>query len=337
MSVRLTSAQKAAVVLLQLGHDRATKVLARLDELEVEEITAEIARMESIAPDIADEVVLEFYAQVNGGVPVAGHGGLDYAQRLLEDSLGAEKASAVMTRLTSMLAGQPFDFLQQAEPRQVLSLISGEHPQTMALVLAHLRPDRASAILAGLPPEERADVAHRIATMEQAVPEAVGIVAENLQRKASGVLTPGSQASSVGGIQPLVEILNRADPSTEKQILEGLGRRDEPLAEQVRSLMFTFDDIVLLDDRAVQLVMRQTEIPVLALALKGAGADVTQKIRRNLSERARTTLDEEMDIAGAVRLSEVHEARGAVVKTIRALEESGQIVVRRDTEDEYVS
>ncbi|WP_324650448.1 flagellar motor switch protein FliG [Georgenia sp. H159] len=335
--MNLTSSQKAAVVLLQLGHDRATKVLGMLDEQEVEEITAEIARMEVIPDRVADEVLVEFYGQVNGGAPMTGHGGLDYAQRLLEDSLGAERAGLVMGRLTSLLAGQPFDFLQQAEPRQVLSLINGEHPQTMALVLAHLRPERASAILAGLPPAERADVAMRIATMEQASPDAVTVVAEALHRRAGNVLSASEVTAAVGGIQPLVEILNRADPSTEKQILEGLGVRDESLAEQVRSLMFTFDDVVHLDDRAVQLVLRQTDIPSLAIALKGVSTEVSDTILRNLSERARENLTEEMEISGAVRVSEVHDARGAIVKTIRTLEESGQIVIRRDGEDEYVS
>ena len=335
--MKLTSPQKAAVVLLQLGHERATKVMALLDETEVEEISAEIARMESIPADLASEVLIEFYQEANGGVPPAGHGGLEYAQRLLEDSLGAERASLVMGRLTTLLAGQPFDFLQQAEPRQVLSLINGEHPQIMAVVLAHLRPDRASAIMAGLPPEGRADVALRIATMEQASPEAVAIVADGLQRRAGHLLTAGESTAAVGGVQPLVEILNRADPNTEKQILEELANRDEALADEVRSLMFTFEDIVHLDDRAVQLVLRQTDVPGLALALKGASADVTDKITRNLSERARENLAEEMEISGAVRVSEVHDARGVIVKTIRSLEESGQIVVRRDGEDEYVS
>ncbi|HLT84435.1 MAG TPA: flagellar motor switch protein FliG [Phototrophicaceae bacterium] len=335
--MNLTSPQKAAVVLLQLGHERATKVLALLDEQEVEEISAEIARMETVPTAIADQVLVEFYDQANGGAPVAGHGGLEYAQRLLEDSLGVERASLVMGRLTTLLAGQPFDFLQQAEARQVLSLINGEHPQTMAVVLAHLRPERASAIMAGLPPAERADVAMRIGTMEQASPEAVSTIADSLQRRAGHVLTAGETTTAVGGIQPLVEILNRADPSTEKQILEELGQRDEALAEQVRSLMFTFEDVIHLDDRAVQLVLRQTDTSGLALALKGTSPELTEKIKRNLSERARLDLVDEMEIAGAVRLSEVHDARGAIVKVIRALEESGQIVVRRDGEDEYVS
>ncbi|MPV38435.1 flagellar motor switch protein FliG [Georgenia subflava] len=332
----LTSAQKAAVVLLQIGHERAAKVLAELSPSEVEEITAEIVRMEEVPASTADAVVSEFHRQVTTGEPTIGHGGLEYAQRLLEASFGAERAAGVLDRLSTMMAGQPFDFLQHADARQVQSLIAGEHPQTVALVLAHLRPDRASAILAGLTPELRSDVAHRIALMERASPEVVAIVADNLQHKATSVLSSGD-LTAVGGVQPLVEILNRSDPGTEKQILEGLGERDAALADEVRGLMFTFEDIILLDDRAVQLVLRQTEISTLALALKGAPTTVSDKTRRNLSERARENLAEEMEMAGPVRVSEVQEARGAIVTVIRTLEESGQIVIRREGEDDYVS
>ncbi|WP_448070891.1 flagellar motor switch protein FliG [Georgenia yuyongxinii] len=333
---QLTATQKAAVVLLQIGHERAAKVLAELSEQEVEEITAEIVRIENVPQGTADAVMKEFHRQLSTGAPTIGHGGLSYAQRLLEASFGPEKAAGVLNRLSTMMAGQPFDFLQQADARQVQSLISGEHPQTMALVLAHLRPDRASAIMAGLEPELRTDVAHRIALMERASPEVVKIVAENIERKATAVLTPGDM-TAVGGVAPLVEILNRSDPGTEKQILDALGERDSDLAEQVRGMMFTFEDIILLDDRAVQLVLRQVDIATLAVALKGAPTTVGDKTRRNLSERARDNLREEMDLSGPVRLSEVQEARGNIITVIRGLEESGQIVIRRDGEDDYVS
>lgn len=336
MSGGLSGAQKAAVVLLQLGHERASRVLAELSEQEVEELTTEIVRMEHVPPTTADAVVQEFHRQVSTGTPAVGQGGLEYAQRLLEASFGADKAAAVIDRLSTLLAGQPFDFLQQADARQVQSLIAGEHPQTMALVLAHLRSERASAILAALEPGLRADVAHRIALLERASPEVVAVVAGHLERKATTVLSPG-EMTAVGGVQPLVDILNRADPGTEKQILEGLLERDAELAEQVRALMFTFDDLTLLDDRAVQLVMRQVDIATLALALKGAPPAVADKARRNLSERAQETLVEEMEVAGPVRMSQVQEARGQIVTIIRTLEDAGQIVIRRDEEDDYVS
>lgn len=326
--------QKAALLLMQLGKERAARVLAQLDVTEVEELTAEILRLDRVDQTLADEVVDEFYqvAEIGPGLG----GGLGFAQQLLEASLGKEQAAGMIERLQASMAGHSFEFLQQADARQVVSLLDGEHPQTMALVLAHLRPDHASAILAGLPNDLRADVAHRIALMERASPDVVAVVTESLQRKASAVLQP-RELAAVGGVQPLVEIINRADPTTEKAILEGLSERDEALADQVRSLMFVFADVVLLEDRAVQLVLRQVESSNLAQALKGAGEDVKEKILRNMSDRARENLVEEIDLMGPIRLSQVEESRAAIVQVIRGLEESGQIVVRREGEDELVA
>jgi flagellar motor switch protein FliG len=326
--------RKAALLLLQLGRERAARVLAALDPAEVEELTAEIMHLERVDQAVADAVVEEFYAVSAMGPGVAG--GLNAAQQLLEASVGADQAASMLERLQSTMAGQPFEFLQQADARQVISLLSGEHPQGIALVLAHLRPDHASAILAGLPAALQGDVAHRIALMERASPDVVAVVAETLQRKASTVLTP-RELAAVGGVAPLVEIINRSDPTTEKAILEGLEARDESLAEEVRSRMFVFEDILLLEDRALQLVLRQVEQSRLAVALKGADPAVRDKVLRNLSERARETLVDEIDLLGPVRMSQVEEARADVVQTIRGLEESGQIVIRRDGEDDYVA
>lgn len=333
----LTGTQKAAVLLLQLGKERAGRIMAMLDEKDIDDLAVEIVRMEHVDPRLAEDVITEFHQQAigAGGLSV-GRGGLGYAQQLLEASLGSERAAGVIERLASSIAGQPFEFLLHADARQALSLLSGEHPQTIALVLAHLRPDHASAILAGLPPAVRTEVAHRIALMERASPDIVAIVAESLQRKASAVLTP-RELSAVGGVQPLVEIINRADPSTEKFILEGLAEVDSALADEVRSRMFVFADVTLLEDRATQLVLRQVESSALAVALKGAPQEVRDKILRNLSERARENLLEEIEILGPTRLSQVEEARAGIVQIIRQLEESGQIVIRREGEDEYVS
>ena len=334
-TVGLTGTQKAAIVLLQLGRERAARVMSRLDDAEIDEITAEIVRLENLDSRIADNVMAEFHAVSITGPSLIARGGVGYAQQLLEASLGPERAKAVMDRLSTVMAGQPFEFLQAADARQVLSLLSGEHPQTVALVLAHLRPEHASAILAGLPAATQGEVAHRIALMERASPDVVAVVAENLMRKASSVLTP-QETSAVGGVQPLVEIINRADPGTEKQILEGLEARDKALAEEVRSRMFVFGDIVLLEDRAVQLVLRSVEGAVLSVALKGTSDEVRDKILANLSERARENIVEEMELLGPTRMSQVEEARAGIVQGIRHLEESGQIVIRRDGEDEYV-
>ncbi|NMR21040.1 flagellar motor switch protein FliG [Cellulomonas fimi] len=331
----LSGTQKAALVLLQLGRERAARVMAQLDEQEIDEITAEIVRLENVDPTLADGVVEEFHAVSITGPGLIARGGLSYAHQLLEASLGADRARSVMERLTTAMAPQPFEFLQNADARQVMGLLTGEHPQTVALVLAHLRPEHASAILAGLPADTQAEVAHRIALLERAAPDVVAVVAGNLQRKASSVLTP-QELSAVGGVQPLVEIINRADPGTEKLILEGLQVRDKELAEEVRSRMFVFGDIVLLEDRAVQLVLRSVDGATLAVALKSTSEEVRDKILDNLSERARENLVEEMELLGPTRMSTVEEARAGIVQGIRRLEESGQIVIRRDTEDEYV-
>jgi len=330
----LTGTQKAAMLLLQLGRERAARVMAQLDVAEIEELTAEIMRLERVDQTLADEVVEEFYSASMIGPGVGG--GLGLATQLLEGALGRDEAAGMIERLQTSLAGQPFEFLQHADARQVLSLLNGEHPQAVALVLAHLRPEHASAIMAGLPPDQQAEVAHRIALMERASPDVVQVIAESMQRKASTVLTP-NELSAVGGVQPLVEIINRADPTTEKLILEGLQSRDEALADEVRSRMFVFGDIVLLEDRAMQLVLRQVETNELSVALKGASPEVRDKILRNLSERARENLEEEIELLGPVRLSQVEEARAGIVQVIRRLEESGQIVIRREGEDEYVS
>ncbi|PZR54127.1 flagellar motor switch protein FliG [Xylanimonas oleitrophica] len=330
----MPAARKAAMVLVQLGKERASRILARLEPVEIEEITAEILRMDRVDQEIADAVLEEFYdfSAIGPGIG----GGVSLAQQLLEATMSADEAAGMIERLQSSLAGQPFEFLQQADARQVISLLSGEHPQAIALVLAHLRPDHASVILAGLPASLQGDVAHRIALMDRASPDVVTVVAESLQRKASTVLTP-RELAAVGGVAPLVEIINRADPTTEKAILEGLETRDEALAEEVRSQMFVFADILLLEDRAMQLVLRQVETSDLSVSLKGADDAVRDKIMRNLSERARENLAEEIDMLGPVRVSQIEEARSNIVQIIRRLEESGQIAIRREGEDDYVS
>jgi flagellar motor switch protein FliG len=332
----LNGTQKAALLLIQLGKEQAGRVMAQLDEAEIEELTTEIARLERVDARMADEVLEEFYDAAVGGPGFSGRGGLTFAQQVLEASVGRERAAGMLERLATTLQGQPFEFLQYADARQVVGLLTGEHPQTIALVLAHLRAEHASQIMTGLVPSVQAEVAHRIALMERASPDVVLVVAENLQRKASAVLTP-QETSAVGGVQPLVEIINRADPGTEKAILAGLEARDQALADEIRSRMFVFGDIVLLEDRAIQLVLRGVEMAQLAIALKGAADAVRDKILGNLSERAAQNLTEEMDLLGPVRMSMVEEARSLVVQAIRKLEESGQIVIRREGEDEYVS
>lgn len=331
----LTGPQKAAVMLVQMGRERSSRVLSQMADHEIEELTTEILRLGDLPETMADEVLLEFHATLTGGGGPGG-GGMSYARALLESSLGAERAAGVLERVKTAQIGQPFDFLQEADARQIVSFVNGEHPQTIALVLAHLRPAQASAAMVGLAPGLQAEVAHRIARMERTSPDVVQVVAETIQRKASTVLTPQT-AAVVGGVQPLVEIINRADPGTEKHLLEELAKRDPALAELVRAQMFTFDDILTLDDKAMQLVLREVDAATLAVGLKGVRDEVRDKILRNVSERARENLLEEIELLGQVRLSAAEEGRATVVKAIRQLEETGQITIARESEDEYVA
>ncbi len=331
----MTGAAKAAVLLVQLGKQTSAKVLAALRDTEVERVSGEIARLGEVESHVAESVLREF-TELATAHEYAGQGGIELARELLETSLGRERADEIIGRLSATMQDVPFGFLQRADARQVLSFVQDEHPQTIALVLAHIPAHSASRILSGLAPDLQSDVAHRIAVMSRTAPELVREVEASLERKLSSFLQP-TDVSTVGGLQPLVEIINRADRATERLILEGLEKRDKELADTVRSHMFIFEDIVSLDDKSIQLVLRGVEGADLAIALKGVSADVRDKVMRNMSERAAENLVDEIDTLGPVRLKSVEEAQGKVVQAIRALEESGEIVVRRGDDDQFVS
>jgi flagellar motor switch protein FliG len=225
--------------------------------------------------------------------------------------------------------------MQNLDGRQIVSFLSDEHPQTVALVLAHMRADQAAIILSGMPDDLQADVAHRVAVMENTSPDVVRQVESVLERKLSSVLQ-STEFAAAGGLQPLIDIINHSHRATERLILEGLERRDPALAEEVRSKMFMFEDILGLDDRSVQLVLRQVDSKELATALKGVAEEVRVKIMSNVSERAATNLQEEIDILGPVRLTAVEEAQAKIIQTIRSMEESGQIIITRGDTDVFV-
>jgi len=331
----LTGTRKAALLLLSMGKERSAKIMSSLRENEVEQLSAEIARLDGVPQEMVDGVVQEF-AELVTARGFLTSGGVGIAHDLLIATLGAERAAEVMSRLTAAMMEMPFQFLRRADPRQLLSFLHDEHPQTIALVLAHMGSEQAASVLGGLHPELQADVAHRLAVMERTSPETIAAVEGVLERKLSSVLQP-TELSSVGGLDALVEVINQADRGTERLILEGLEKLDPALAEQVRSQMFVFEDITLLEDRAVQLVLRNVETAELAVALKGVRADVRAKVLSNMSERAAEALAEEIEMLGPVRLKTVEEGQAKVVHAIRALEESGQIVISRGGEDEFVS
>lgn len=331
----VTGLRKAAVLLVQLGAERSSQILASLRETEVEELMAEIARLDTIDSGLIDDVLAEFSELLTARKFYA-RGGMGFAREVLESSMGEKKANDILNRLSNSLAEMPFKFLRRADPRQILSFLQDEHPQTIALVLSYMSAEQAATVLSGLTPEVQTEVAHRVALMQRTSPDVVKQLETMLERRLSSVLAP-TEMSAVGGLQPLVDIINRSDRSTERMILEGLNERDPELAEELRSQMFVFEDIVTLDDRAVQLVLRQVEVADLATALKGVRADVRDKVLSNMSERAGENLVEEIDLLGPVRLKTVEEAQAKIVYAIRELEESGQITVSRGSADEFVN
>jgi flagellar motor switch protein FliG len=327
----MTGLRKAAILLVRMGKEYSTRVLTGMSDTEVEELSAEIARLGRLDPVVVDDVMDEFYAMAT--TRNAGTGGVEYARELLEASLGSERAQLVLDRLQASMNDMPFNFLSHADPRQLLSYVQHEHPQTIALVLAHIPSALASSILAGLSPEVQSEVAHRIAVMDRTSPDVIRQVEQSLRRKLSAVLQP-DELSTVGGLEPLIDIINRSDRTTERLILEALEARNPEIAEEVRRRMFMFEDIVELDDRSVQLVLRQVEPADLATALKGVNDEVRDKVTGNLSERGRDNLLEEIDLLGPVKVKMVEEAQQKIVSVIRSLEESGQIEIQRGGEDD---
>lgn len=329
----LDGPQKAAVLLMALGTDRAAQVLRHLRENEVTEIMAEVARLSDVDSGVIGDVLEEFAVSAQARRHIA-VGGVDVARELLEASVGDDKADEILERLSMTFVSSHFEFIRRIEPRMLLSFIRDEHPQTIALVLAHMNAESAALVLSGLGEVEQRDVAVRIATMDRTSPEIVATVEAALQKRLAAVAQQGD-LSSAGGVQTLVEVLNRADRATERLIFEGLEVHDPELADEVRSRMFVFEDIVTIDDRSVQQILRQVDTKDLALALKGVRDDVRSKVTSNLSSRAAENLEAEIEVLGPVRLASVEEAQANVVRVIRTLEEAGQIVLVRSN-DEFV-
>lgn len=327
----LTGAQKAAIVLLKLGRDRAAEIMKLLGEREVTKVTAEIVQAQLVKREEADASLLEFAMMLKANDQLA-TGGVERAREMLEASLGEVRAAEILDNLRVSMAKAPFEFLRKTDARQVLNFLSGEHPQTVALVLAHMPPEQSSIVLGGFDEDMQRDVSVRIARLEPTSPEVITQMESVLERR-FGATMHQSKVDRADGVQTLIDILNRSDRATERSIFEGLETEEEELAEEVRSRMFVFEDIVSLDDRAVQLILRQVETKELATALKGVRPEVKGKIAQNMSERAAQNLDEEIAMLGPVRMKTVEEAQGAVVRSIRALEESGQIVITRGGEE----
>ncbi|MDR2536088.1 MAG: flagellar motor switch protein FliG [Treponema sp.] len=325
--------QKAAIFLVSIGSQVSAEIFKFLREDEIETLTFEIARLETVESEQKDAILQEFQELMIANQFIS-TGGIDYARDLLEKALGSQKAVDVINRLTSSLQVRPFDFIRRTDPAHLLNFIQQEHPQTIALIMAYLEPNKASVIIQNLPHEVQSDVARRIATMDRTSPEVLREVERVLEKKLSTLSSEDYTAA--GGVESITEILNMVDRSSEKQIMEALEAEDPELAEEIKKRMFVFEDIVMLDDKSIQKVMREVDSGELAKALKSVDTEVQDKIFKNMSKRAAGMLKEDMEFMGPVRLKDVEEAQQKIVSIIRKLEESGEIVVARAGEDELV-
>ncbi|WP_196594648.1 flagellar motor switch protein FliG [Pectinatus sottacetonis] len=332
-AAELKGQQKAAILLIALGPEYSAKLFKHLDDEDIEKLTLEIASQQQVTQEQKNSVISEFY-QLLMAKSYISHGGLDYAQKVLEKALGSDKAATIINRLTASLQVRPFDFLRKTDPSQLVNFIQNEHPQTIAMILAYLNPEQAATVLSSLPAENQADVARRIALMDRTSPDVLREVERVLEKKLSSMSS--QDFTDAGGIQVVVEMLNRVDRTTERTILDNLEIENPDLTEEIKRLMFVFEDIVMLDDRAVQLVLREVDSKELSLAMKGTSEEVAAKIYKNMSKRAAAALKEELEYMGPVRIHDVEEAQQKVVNIIRKLEEKGDIIVSRGKGDEMI-
>ncbi|MBQ7706825.1 MAG: flagellar motor switch protein FliG [Lachnospiraceae bacterium] len=329
----ISGLQKAAVLLISLGPERSAQVFKHLKDEEIEQLTLEIANTRSVPADVKEMVMDEFYEICLAQQYIA-EGGIAYAKQLLDAALGEDKAKTVIGKLTASLQVRPFEFVRKADASQLLNFIQDEHPQTIALILAYLSPQQSAAVVSALPPEKQADVAKRIAVMDRTSPDVIKEVEAVLEKKLSSLVN--QDYTIVGGVESIVNILNTVDRSTEKHIMETLEVEDPELADEIRRRMFVFEDILTLDNRAIQTVLREVDNNELAVALKNANEDVQKVIFDNLSSRLASMIKEDMEFMGPVRLKDVEDAQQKIVNIIRKLEDSGEIVISRGGGDEII-
>jgi len=325
--------QKAAILLISLGPERSAGIFKHLKEEEIEELTLEIANTRSVTPQLKEDIINEFYEICLAQQYIA-EGGIGYAKDLLEKALGAEKALDVIGKLTASLQVKPFEFLRKTDPTQIINFIQDEHPQTIALILSYMAPQQAAMLVSALPPERQADVARRIAVMDRTSPDVIKEVEKMLESKLASLVN--QDYTSIGGVDSVVEILNAVDRGTERHIMETLEAEEPELAEEIRKKMFVFEDILLLDDRAIQRVLRDVENSDIAMALKNANEEVQNAIFNNVSKRLVVMIKEDMEFMGPVRMKDVEEAQQKIVSIIRKLEDAGEIVISRGGGDEIV-
>ena len=332
-SNEMIGVQKAAVLLIALGPEKSASIFKHLKEDEIETLTLEIANTRSVSSQTKEEILEEFY-QVCLAQQYIAEGGIGYAKELLEKALGTDKAQDVINKLTASLQVRPFEFVRKTDASQLLNFIQDEHPQTIALILAYLPPAQASAVGSALPLDKQADVAKRIAQMDRTSPDVIKEVERVLERKLASLVN--QDYTIVGGVDAIVEILNSVDRGTEKHIMENLEIEEPELADEIKRKMFVFEDILALDDKTIQRVLRDVDNNDLGIALKGAAEEVQNVIFNNLSKRLVAMIREDMEYMGPVRMKDVEEAQQKIVNVIRKLEDSGEIIISRGGGDEIV-
>ncbi|MEW6624302.1 MAG: flagellar motor switch protein FliG [Bacillota bacterium] len=330
---RLTGLKKIAIFLIALGPDLSSKVLKHFKEDEIERISTAIANISVVDVEMRKRIIDEFLVIHEAQTYIAA-GGISYAKEVLEKTLGVQKANELIKRLTEASRIKPFNLLRKTDPKQLVNFINNEHPQTIALILSYLQSEQAAIVLSSLPEDMQSDITRRIATMERTSPEMLKEVEQVLEKKLSSVVE--QDFTIAGGIDTLVDILNRVDRGTEKSILEELEREDQELVEEIRKRMFVFEDIITLDDQSIRRVLREVDFKDLAYALKGSSNEVSSRIYKNLSKRAAEMLQEDIEMLGPVRLREVEEAQQKIVQVIRRLDEAGEIIISRGGEDAIV-
>ncbi|MDR7072138.1 flagellar motor switch protein FliG [Fictibacillus barbaricus] len=329
----LSGKEKAAILVISLGPDVAAQVYKHLSEEEIERLTLQISQVRKVDSSLKEEIITQFH-QLALAQDYITQGGIGYAKTVLEKAVGKEEAMQIINRLTSTLQVRPFDFARKADPGQILNFIQNEHPQTIALILSYLDSSQAGQVLSELPHEMQADIARRIALMDVTSPEIINEVEQILERKLSATVT--QDFTQAGGVEAVVEVLNGVDRSTERTILDALEIQDPELAEEIKKRMFVFEDIVTLDNRAIQRVIREVQNEDLLLALRASSEEVKEVMFTNMSQRMAENFKEEMEFMGPVRLRDVEEAQSRIVGTIRRLEEAGELVIARGGGDDVI-
>lgn len=334
MADKVVGARKAAILLLSMGADEAAGILRYMKRSEVEAITVEIAKIKRVDPSLQDEVLNEFYHLSQADRQIA-EGGADLAKEMLERAFDDQRAGEIMHRLRNFLQKRPFEILRKVDATQIGALVQDEHPQTIAVILSYTEPAQSAAVLSALSAELQTDVARRIALMGRPAPEVITEIELLVEQKLSDIAADEASGGT-GGLNVIVPILNNTERAAERQIMSALEERDPELAESIRNRMFVFENIVQLEDRAIQKVLRRVDNKTLALAMKGAAPDIGDRLMKNLSQKAAELLKDDIDVLGPARIRDVEQAQREIVNVIRQLEDAGEIIIARGEKDDFI-